>query len=150
MIDVTASITIDRPVDEVFAYVNEPANEPHWHTDVLEATRASEGAIGIGTTYDLKIKPFMGISEGTTQVVEFEPDRRAVWRGEMGSMRPTLTYQFEPAAGGTRFTRRVQFELPGMMRLMEPLARASGRKRNAGFLSNLKRVLEQESASRSS
>ncbi len=64
MIDVARSITINRPVAEVFAYVSEVSNEPAWHTDVLEARQTSAGPIGIGTTFLIRVKPSMGVSEG--------------------------------------------------------------------------------------
>jgi hypothetical protein len=65
--------------------------------------------------------------------------------GHMGPMKPMLTYLFEPADGGTTFTRGVQLEVSGMMRLMQPIMRMMMPKSNAGFVANLKRVLEQES-----
>jgi uncharacterized membrane protein len=37
MVDVQQRIVIDRPVEEVFAYVTNVANDPAWHTEVLEA-----------------------------------------------------------------------------------------------------------------
>jgi uncharacterized protein YndB with AHSA1/START domain len=145
MIDRSDSITINRPVAEVFAYVADTANDPAWHTDILEARKTSDGPIGTGTTWHQRIKPFMGISEATAEVVAFEPLRMEVLRGVAGPMQPTATYLFEPADGGTRFTRRVQIEVSGMMRLMQPIMRMMMPKRNAGFVANLKRVLEQES-----
>jgi uncharacterized protein YndB with AHSA1/START domain len=144
MIDVARSITINRPVAEVFAYVSDASNEPAWHTDVLEARQTSEGPIGIGTTFLIRVKPSMGVSEGVTEVIGFDPNRRQVIRGEMGSMRPTITDLFEPADGGTKFTRRIQIEASGLMRLMLPLVRPMTGKIWTGFLANLKRVLEQE------
>jgi uncharacterized protein YndB with AHSA1/START domain len=144
MIDVARSITINRPVAEVFAYVSDISNEPAWHTDVLEARQTSEGPIGIGTTFLIRVKPSMGVSEGVTEVIGFDPNRRQVIRGEMGSMRPTITDLFEPADRGTKFTRRIQIEASGLMRLMLPLVRPMTGKIWTGFLANLKRVLEQE------
>jgi hypothetical protein len=144
MIDVARSITINRPVAEVFAYVSDVSNEPAWHTDVLEARQTSEGPIGIGTTFLILVKPSMGVSEGVTEVIGFDPNRRQVMWGEMGSMRPTITDLFEPADGGTKFTRRIQIEASGLMRLMLPLVRPMTGKIWTGFLANLKRVLEQE------
>jgi uncharacterized protein YndB with AHSA1/START domain len=144
MIDVARSITINRPVAEVFAYVSDVSNEPAWHTDVLEARQTSEGPIGIGTTFLILVKPSMGVSEGVTEVIGFDPNRRQVMRGEMGSMRPTITDLFEPADGGTKFTRRIQIEASGLMRLTLPLVRPMTGKIWTGFLANLKRVLEQE------
>jgi uncharacterized protein YndB with AHSA1/START domain len=143
MVDTSKSITIGRPVEEVFAYVTDTSNDPAWHTDILEARKTSEGPIGLGTIWHLGFKPAMGVSEGDTEVVEFEPNRKEVMRGEMGPMQPTLTYLFEPADGGTRFTRRVQIKVSGMMKLMEPLMRLMTPRGNAKFLANLKRILEQ-------
>ena len=142
MIDVARSITINRQVAEVFAYVSDVSNEPAWHTDVLEARQTSAGPIGIGTTFLIRVKPSMGVSEGVTEVIGFDPNHKQVLRGQMGSMRPTITDLFEPADGGTKFTRRIQIEASGLMRLMLPLVRPMIGKSNTGFLANLKRVLE--------
>jgi uncharacterized protein YndB with AHSA1/START domain len=143
MIDVANSITIDRPVPDVFAYVTEITNEPAWHTDLLEGRQTSDGPVGVGTKYQIRFKPFMGNSEGVEEVIGHEPNHLHVLRGEMGPMRPTLTYQVEAVDGGTRFTRRVQLEASGFIGLMLPLMRPMMQRRNAGFVANLKRVLEQ-------
>ena len=39
MIDVTHTVTIDRPVSEVFDFVTESSNEPKWDVDVQEVNR---------------------------------------------------------------------------------------------------------------
>jgi uncharacterized protein YndB with AHSA1/START domain len=145
MIDVARSTTINRPVGEVFAYVADMSKEPEWHTDVLEARQTTEGPIGIGTTYRIRVKPRMGVSEGVQEVVGFEPDRKRVLRGEMGPLRPTITDLFEPTDGETRFTRRIQLEASGFMGLMLPLMGIMVGRSNTGFLANLKRVLERDS-----
>ena len=144
MIDTSDTVTINRPIEEVFAYVTDTSNDPAWHTDALEARKMSEGPIGKGTKWHVRFKPAMGVSEGEMEVVAFEPNRTEVQRGVIGPMQPTLTYLFERADGGTTFTRRVQIKVSGIMRMMEPLMRLMTPKGNAGFLANLKRVLEQQ------
>jgi len=147
VIDRSDSITINRRVEEVFAYVTDTSNDPAWHTDILDARKTSEGPIGKGTMWHIRFKPFMGHSEGDTEVVTFEPNRIEVLRGVMGPMQPTLTYLFEPANGGTRFTRRVQIKVSGMMRLMTPFMQwIDAPRRNRRFAANLKRVLEESSS----
>jgi uncharacterized protein YndB with AHSA1/START domain len=146
MVDRSDSIMIDRPVEEVFAYVTDVTNDPSWHTDVLEAKKTSEGPIGMGTIWHSRFKPSMGISEGDMEVVSFEPNRRQVMRGQIGPMQPTLTYLFEQADSGTRFTRRVQIKVSGWMKIMQPMIGMMLPKQNRGFLSNLKQVLESGSA----
>ncbi|MBI4202054.1 MAG: hypothetical protein HY532_02915, partial [Chloroflexi bacterium] len=86
----------------------------------------------------------MGVSEGTAEVVEFEPNRKEVFRGDFGPMKPTVTHQFDFSDGVTTFTRRIQIEVHGPMWLMQPLIGTMVKRRNAGFLVNLKRVLEQQ------
>jgi hypothetical protein len=144
MVDIANSITIDRPTSDVFAYVTDLSNEPAWHTDLLEARKTSDGPVGIGTRYQVRYKPFMGNSEGFEEVIGFEPDRLQVVRGEVGPMRPTITYLVKPANGGTKFTRRLQLEASGLMGLVLPMMRFMIVRTNAGFVANLKRVLEQE------
>jgi hypothetical protein len=61
-------------------------------------------------------------------------------------MAPTITNLFEPEGRGTRVTRRVELEPPGIMRLMTPLIKRKIAEHNEGFLANLKRLLEGSGA----
>src|SRR5687767_960263 len=121
MVDRSDSIVIDRPIEEVFAYVADVTNDPAWHTDVLEARKTTEGPIGTGTVWHTRFKPSMAISEADIEVVSFEPNRVLAMTGVVGPMHPTLTYRFEPAEGGTTFTRRVQITVSGWMKIMQPV-----------------------------
>jgi uncharacterized protein YndB with AHSA1/START domain len=143
MVDTSASITIHRPVEDVFAYVTDMTNDPAWHSDILEARRATERPVGVGTKWHARFKPSMGISEGDMEVVAFEPNRKQVMQGEIGPMHPTLTYLLEPSDGGTTFTRHVQIKVSGVMKVMQPMMAMMVPRQNKGFLANLKRVLEQ-------
>jgi uncharacterized protein YndB with AHSA1/START domain len=146
MVDRSDTIVIDRPVEDVFAFVTDVTNDPAWHTDVLEAHKTTDGPPGVGTVWHARFKPAMGISEGDMRVVTFEPNRKQVMEGDVGPMHPTLTYEFEPSGGGTMFTRHVQISVSGWMKLMSPMIGMMLPRQNKGYLANLKRVLEQQSA----
>jgi hypothetical protein len=118
-------------------------NEPRWHTDVLESWLTEDGAVTIGSTFGVRIKPSMGLSEGTATVSEYQPPRRVTFQLQMDKMTSTLTHIVEPAGTGSRFTRRIDLRLAGPMRLMTPFIRPMVRKANTGFLANLKGVLEE-------
>jgi uncharacterized protein YndB with AHSA1/START domain len=136
------AVTINRPPDEVFAFVTDPANEPRWHTDVLVARRTSEGPIKKGSVVEFTVN-FMGKKQIPLRVEEYVRGRRMVLAATApGPLMPTFTYSCEPANGGTRFTRRGDIRLGGLMRLMEPMMGGMASRRAAGFLENLKRVLE--------
>jgi uncharacterized protein YndB with AHSA1/START domain len=143
MIDVTVSTTVNRPAGEVFAFVAEMENEPQWHTDILEAERLTDGEVGQGTSYKVQFRPQpMSPSEGTVEIVEFEPGRRIVSQSDLGNMKPRLTHIFEEVSGGTQVTRRIQIETSGLMTLMSPIMKMMVRRRNGEFIENLKRTLE--------
>ena len=138
---VERSISIARPPAEVFAFISDVRNDPAWHTDVLEV-HSSTDAVGMGTMFNVKVKPSMGVSEGTMTVSRLEPGRLIEFRGQMGKMAPTVTNICEPDGEGTRVIRRVELEPPGIMRVMTPLIQRTIAKSNDGFLGNLQRLLE--------
>jgi carbon monoxide dehydrogenase subunit G len=139
---IEVSTFIDRPPGEVFSFVADIRNDPSWHTDVLEV-RTSSDVVGMGTVFDVTVKPSMGVSEGTMTVSQLEPGRLIRFDGQMGRMAPTVTNICEPDAQGTRITRRVEIEPPGLMRAMAPVMKRMIAKSNAGFLTNLKQHLER-------
>lgn len=139
---VERNISIGRPPAEVFSYVADIRNDPTWHTDVLEV-RSSSDVVEMGTVFNVKVKPSMGVSEGTMTVSRIEPGRLIEFHGRMGKMEPTVTNICEPDGQGTRMTRRVEIEPPGIMRVMTPLMKRMIGKGNDGFLANLKQLLER-------
>jgi len=141
---VERNISIARPPAEVFGYIADVRNDPSWHTDVLEASSSTD-AVGMGTVFSVKVKPSMGVSEGTMTVSRLEPGKLIEFKGKMGKMTPTVTNICEPEGQGTRVTRRVELEPPGPMRVMSPLIKRMIGKSNDGFLANLKRLLEKGS-----
>ena len=138
---VERKISIARPPAEVFRHMADVRNDPSWHTDVLEVSSSTD-VVGMGTVFDVKVKPSMGVSGGTMTVSRFEPGTLIEFHGRMGKMAPTVTNICEPEAEGTRVTRRVELEPPGVMRVMTPLIKRTIAKSNDGFLANLKRLLE--------
>jgi carbon monoxide dehydrogenase subunit G len=138
---VERTITIARHTADVFRFVADVRNDPKWHTDVLEVGSSSD-VVELGTVFHVKVKPSMGVSEGTMTISRLEPGELVEFRGRMGRMEPTVTNICEPEKEGTRVTRRVDIEPRGLMRAMTPLMKRMIGRSNEGFLANLKRLLE--------
>src|SRR5919198_2735629 len=117
---VERTISIARPPADVLGYVADIRNDPTWHTDVLEAQSSTE-EVGVGTVFDVKLKPSMGVSGGTMTVSRLDPGTLVEFQGRIGKMSPVVTNICEPDGAGTRITRRVEMEPPGLMRLMTPM-----------------------------
>ena len=152
MISVENDVVIKKPVEEVFAFVSERSNESKWHTDIVEVRAAPDSHSSpagdlssfwtLGSTWLVTVQ-FMGRKEYLVEITGVEPNRRIQFTTRTGPVRPITTYLFEPASGGTRFIRHVDIPLNGVLRVMKPLMRKSVEKRNARFVENLKRLLEQ-------
>jgi len=62
----------------------------------LGSTAPRREPVGKGSVLAIKMKPFMGVSEGTEAVSEYEPPHR----GRMGKMAPTAILTVEPEGQG--------------------------------------------------
>jgi uncharacterized protein YndB with AHSA1/START domain len=136
------SVTIGRPVSDVFAFVADGTTAPKWRPGVLDVARES-GDGGVGSIYRQGVKGPMGRRiPADYEVTEFEPDRLIAFKAIAGPFRPTGRFRFEPADGGTRVTFSLEGELTGVKKLLMAGAAAKTMRSEVGTLENLKRLLE--------
>ena len=140
MIDETHTVTINRPVKEVFDFVANPSNEPDWHHDVKEVRRSKNGDYELGERFQWVIK-FGGTKTYSVEVTAFEPNRFIEITTREGAVLPVLTHTFQPDGDGTRYTRRVRFETHGVLRVMAPLMTRINNP-NTKWAENLKQLLD--------
>src|SRR5690242_17360249 len=99
MIKVQKDIVINRPVEEVFAFIANPLNIPRWRPDVLEI-RGTNGSIQANSQFE-ELVSFMGKKVFPMQVIEYEPNRREVIKAIGGpGVRPTQSFQLEANEAG--------------------------------------------------
>jgi uncharacterized protein YndB with AHSA1/START domain len=128
MIRAEQSSIIDRPIDEVFAYVGDQTNTPQWQSGLVEVRRTSEGPIGVGTKHTF-VRMFMRRRmEADNEYVTYEPNKRIAFRTTSGPVRLEASYVFESTGAGTRLTSLIEMDASGFMSLAEPLI-AAGLKR---------------------
>ena len=144
MITTEATESVARSAEQVFALIADVRNDPRWHTDVLEARLIEGTTVDKGATFEIKTKPVMGVSGGTVTISAYDPPSGIVFDVRMGKLEPTTTFTVVPDGQGCRVTRRIDIEPLGLMRVMAPFMGGMMRKRNAGFLGNLRRVLESD------
>src|SRR4051794_34288274 len=104
MVKFEVGVTINRPVEDVFAYLGDPRKEPEYSGVTQETHVEGSGPIGVGTRYN-QIAKFMGKRlDSLIEITEFEPNRRVTYKGISGPMPMLWTYTFEPADNGTKVT----------------------------------------------
>jgi uncharacterized protein YndB with AHSA1/START domain len=118
------SITVARPIEEVFAFLADAENDPRWRGAVLDIARV-EGE-GVGARYRQGVKGPMGRRvPADFEITEYAPPRAIGFRGTAGPVRPEGRYELEPVDGGTRVRFSLAFQPRGFAKLMTPgIARA--------------------------
>ena len=75
MIRVESGVKIQRPANEVFAYIANFENNTRWQSGMIEARFTSPGPLAVGSTY-AQVASFLGRRiESTFEVVAYEPGR---------------------------------------------------------------------------
>ena len=141
MIDTTHTVTIDRPISEVFDFVAESSNEPRWDIDVQEVVQPKHGPLTVGTTYEWVLK-FLGTKRIAGQVTAFESNRLIELTTFEGAVLPKITHTFKADGDRTIYARRIRFETSGLLKLLEPVMKRMPRNPNTRTAENLKLVLE--------
>ena len=141
MPNASKEIVIDRPIDEVFAFLADAENDPQWRPAVLDIRRVSgEGA---GAVYEQGLKGPAGRRvAGDVEVTDFRPSELIAFRAIKGPVRPTGRYELSSEGSGTRVRFSLEAELAGPKKWLMGGAVQKAVNNEVGSLENLKRVLE--------
>jgi carbon monoxide dehydrogenase subunit G len=144
MINLENSVVINRPVDEVFAFLANPENEPLWNQSTQKAEQTSEGPMGVGATVNT-VNRFLGRTiDSTWEVTEYEVNRRRAVKSTSGPMPFEFAQTFESVEGGTKITGTGQIEAGGFFKLAEPVVGRMARRQQETSFANLKDFLEAQ------
>ena len=141
MADARLSVTIFRPLEEVFAVLTDPENTPKWSAPAVEERWITPGPPTIGSRR-LAVTQMMGMrSKNNAEVTALEPNRLWEMRSVSG---PSFVVRaaFEPVEGGTRVDWTWSFHLQGPMRPFGPLVAWLFGRVFAKDLVRLKRMME--------
>ena len=142
MAKIVKTITIGAPVEEVFSYVEIPANVPEYWPSVVEV-KDVESLPGGGFKYRWVYKMAGVRFEGGTETTEFVVNERTVSENT-GGVSGTITWTYQPHDGGTRVTFEAEYTVH--VPLLRKLAESFLSKLNEGeaetLLANVKAKLE--------
>lgn len=143
MITVTADVDIDRPLPEVFAFLEDVENNPKWLQGMRSCTWTSEPPVRVGSTYD-QVAAFLGKEITSSFVVtEHVPGKRVTIKTTKSSFPLTVTRTTEAVASGRTYVHEtVEGDPQGFYRLAKPLLRLLVQRTVRRDYGRLKRLLE--------
>jgi uncharacterized protein YndB with AHSA1/START domain len=158
----TRQIMIDRPAEEVFAFVSDPKHDPQWHDTILEVTQTSERPLRRGSTFTAVYQPqdSSATYELVAELTAYEPGRRSELQasfvephGRVPEMigRFVLTFRVDPEGSRTLLTRGVETRRAALRYrplwfLLTPAWRRSVKARQDELLGRIKTILESGTA----
>jgi carbon monoxide dehydrogenase subunit G len=135
---------VDRPIEEVFAFLADGENDPKFSPRVLEIAKTTDGPPGVGTVYASTVKDAGMKTEREFELTEFEPPTRIRWTELSKNLvtAPEGGYDLAPEGSGTRVTVHNVLEGHGPGKLIAPLALRSARKGADDFAKAIKSAVE--------
>ena len=142
MARIKKTITINAPVEEVFGYVEEPANVPEYWPSVIEVKDVEPLPNG-GTKYRWVYKMAGVRFEGSSEAMEYVPNQRTVTDNK-GGVPGTITWTYEPEDGGTKVTFEAEYtvNVPLLRRLAESFLVKVNEQEAETVLANVKAKME--------
>jgi ribosome-associated toxin RatA of RatAB toxin-antitoxin module len=133
---------IGRPVEEVFAVVQDVTKAPQWNPGLLEVRRTSEGPLGVGATM-IYVGTFMGRRyESPVACTGFVENKQLATATTGGPFYLEVDQTLEPAGAGTKLTIHCRGESRGFFKLAEPLVVQLTKRQVTTAGGNLKTLLE--------
>jgi uncharacterized protein YndB with AHSA1/START domain len=139
-----ATVVIDRPIEEVFAFLADGENDPKFSPRVLEIAKTTEGPARVGTVYASTVKDAGMKTKREFKFTAFEPPTRIRWTEVSKNLvtAPEGGYDLARDASATRVTIYNVLEGHGPGKLIAPLALRSARKGADDFAQAIKSAVE--------
>jgi len=109
MAKIEKSITINAPVEEVFAYVDDPMSQLEYLPSMVEVKDVTGQGVGAHFRWTYKMAGLR--FEGETTMTEYTPNERMVVQSK-GGIVSTWNWTFTPEDGGTKINLTVEYTIP--------------------------------------
>ncbi len=138
---------VDRPAEEVFAYLTDAEKLPEWQSMVSESRQVSPGPMGVGARVT-NVRNFLGRRiESEAEVTAYEPPRRFDLRVVSGPVPFQISHTLESREATTIVKVEAQGEPGGFFKLAEPLVGRQAERQFKNDFATLKDLLEAGASS---
>lgn len=143
MVEVEASVLINRPIDEVFTFVTTPENDAQWYIGVESRDHTPDEPAGVGSTSQSTIR-FLGLPVDVTwQVDEYDPPNKIGVKTIEGPIPVEADYTFEATGEGqTKVAVHGKADVGKVFGIADPLVERMAQRQWDASFENLKDVLE--------
>lgn len=141
MITHELTIHLNRPVEQVFAFLMDTDKLTSWQSNLIKIEKITAGPLRMGSRFQEVRRLGRRESEIQGEIIAYEANRTFETR-TLGKPQVTVSYSLEPENGGTRVKHKFTMLTSGFMRLLEPMIASSIKKDTDADFEALKRILE--------
>ncbi len=141
----SGSTVIDRPIDQVFAFLADGTNDPKFSPRVQEIRKTTDGAIGVGTVFESTVKDAGMKSSRRFELTAFEAPTKIRWTERSKNMVAVPDGGYDLEAVGdtqTRVTIHNTFQGHGLGKLLVGFAAGAAAKDAPAFAQRIKAAVE--------
>ena len=143
MLNFSADLKVNRPVDKVFAWLTNAANQGKFDKSSLKMEVLTPGPWRTGSQFR-ELRDLGGRkTEVLSEIAELKPNHRFVIRSKTGPGWIGI-WSFEPEGAGTRLHWTGQVTMKGFARLLEPLIGRQMRSQIDQQFAQLPHLIEDE------
>jgi hypothetical protein len=136
------TITVERPIDEVFAVLTDVTLTGRWYPANVEEWWVTPPPHGVGSVRRARVLVLGRRTENDAVVTEYDPPRRAALKGLSRIAPFEATLSFERVDEATRIEVETVFHLRGAMRVIGPMFVRNYERGWDRGLANAKRMME--------
>ena len=119
MVSVSRTFTVDRPVEQVVAYLTDFANAQEWDPGTVSCVQTSSGPVGVGTTWH-NVSKIAGVTTELDYTLEELSPGRIVLVGRNDTATSTDTITVVAHGSGSQVTYDADVALNGVARVGAP------------------------------
>jgi uncharacterized protein YndB with AHSA1/START domain len=141
MIQHEVTIHLNKPVEQVFAFLMDTSKLSIWQSNLIKSEQLTEGPLRTGSRFREIRRINNKETEIQGEITALEPNQRLETKTAT-KPQAMVSYSLNPEQGGTRLKYKFILITSGLMRLMEPMIASSIKKDTEADFETLKRVLE--------
>jgi carbon monoxide dehydrogenase subunit G len=137
-------VTIDRPIDQVWAFLSDGENDPKFSDRLIEIRRTTPDPPGVGTVYASTARDMGLKAKHEFEITRFDAPHTLRWT-ERSKGPITVSeggYDLVEADGGTRLTYFNDLEGHGVGKLLLGLVHGRLAKGSPAFAAKMKQAVE--------
>lgn len=141
----SGTAVIDRPIDDVFAFLADGTNDPKFSPRVQAIRKLTDGPIGVGTVFESTVKDAGMKTARRFELTDFDAPTKIRWteRSENSITVPDGGYDLERVSDAqTKVTIHNSFQAHGIGKLLVGFAAGAAKKDAPAFAQRIKAAVE--------